>query len=47
VVPHFDEPDWGACDEMRCDIELYTDHPPSCAAPTLLIRRTNGPTNHH
>ena len=26
VVPHLDEPDWGACDEMKCDIELYTDH---------------------
>jgi len=26
VVPYFDEPDWGACDRMRCDIELYTDH---------------------
>jgi len=26
VVPYLDEPDWGACDEMKCDIELYTDH---------------------
>jgi hypothetical protein len=26
VLPHFDEPDWGSCNEMRCDIELYTDH---------------------
>jgi len=26
VLPDFDEPDWGACDQMRCDIELYTDH---------------------
>jgi len=26
VVPYLDEPDWGACDEMRCDIELCTDH---------------------
>ena len=26
VVPYLEEPDWGACDEMRCDIELYTDH---------------------
>jgi hypothetical protein len=26
VVPGVDEPDWGACNEMRCDIELYTDH---------------------
>jgi hypothetical protein len=26
VVPYLDEPDWGACDEMICDIELYRDH---------------------
>ena len=26
VVPHLEEPDWGACDYMKCDIELYTDH---------------------
>jgi hypothetical protein len=26
VVPYLEEPDWGACGEMRCDIELYTDH---------------------
>ena len=26
VVPHMEEPDFGACNEMRCDIELYTDH---------------------
>lgn len=26
VVPHLEEPDFGACDEMHCDIELYTDH---------------------
>jgi len=26
VVPDLEEPNWGACDEMRCDIELYTDH---------------------
>ena len=26
VAPEVDEPDWGACNEMRCDIELYTDH---------------------
>ena len=26
VVPYFDEPDWGFCDEMGCDIELYTEH---------------------
>ena len=26
VVPEVSEPDWGACNEMRCDIELYTDH---------------------
>jgi hypothetical protein len=24
--PYLDEPDWGACDQMKCDIELYTDH---------------------
>jgi hypothetical protein len=26
VVPHIEEPDWGACNYMKCDIELYTDH---------------------
>ncbi|NBT52971.1 MAG: hypothetical protein EBT12_15725 [Marivivens sp.] len=26
VVPYLDEPDWVACDEMKCDIELHTDH---------------------
>lgn len=26
VVPELEEPDWGACDHMRCDIELFTDH---------------------
>jgi hypothetical protein len=26
VVPHFDEPDWGACNNGHCDIELYADH---------------------
>ena len=26
VVPEASEPDWGACNEMRCDIELYADH---------------------
>ena len=26
VVPYLEEPSWGACNEMRCDIELYTDH---------------------
>jgi len=26
VVPHMEEPEWGACDYINCDIELYTDH---------------------
>ena len=26
VVPENDEPDWGACTEMRCDIEIFLDH---------------------
>ena len=26
VVPDLDEPDWGACNNGHCDIELYTDH---------------------
>ena len=26
VVPHLVEPDWGACNQMSSDIELYTDH---------------------
>ena len=26
VLPELQEPDWGVCDQMSCDIELYTDH---------------------
>ena len=26
VMPNLEEPDWGACNRMLCDIELYTDH---------------------
>jgi hypothetical protein len=26
VVPELQEPDWGACVNTHCDIELYTDH---------------------
>jgi hypothetical protein len=26
VVPEIDEPEWGACTNMHCDIELYTAH---------------------
>lgn len=26
VVPEMQEPDWGSCVNMHCDIELYTDH---------------------
>jgi len=26
VAPHLEEPDWGACNNGHCDIELYTDH---------------------
>jgi hypothetical protein len=26
VVPHLEEPDWGAHNDGYCDIELYTDH---------------------
>jgi hypothetical protein len=26
VVPHLEEPDWGAHNNGFCDIELYTDH---------------------
>ena len=26
VVPDADEPDWGACTEMRCDMEVFMDH---------------------
>jgi hypothetical protein len=26
VVPHLEEPDWGACNNGHCDIEMYTDH---------------------
>ena len=56
VVPYLDEPDWGACDEMKCDIELYADHMrkrDQLLAIAAELRgdnttnwRTNGPTNH-
>jgi hypothetical protein len=26
VVPHLEEPNWGAHNNGYCDIELYTDH---------------------
>ena len=26
VVPHLEEPDWGACDNVHFDIELYRSH---------------------
>jgi hypothetical protein len=44
VVPETDEPDWGACNEMRCDIELYTDHQRKRAALLALAAELEG---HH
>lgn len=26
MVPHLEEPDWGTCDGIHRDIDLYTDH---------------------
>ena len=26
VVPHLEEPDWGACDNVHFDVELYRSH---------------------
>ena len=37
VVPELDEPDWGACNEMHCDIELYTDHQRKRAAILAIV----------
>ena len=42
VVPHIEEPDWGACDHMQCDIELYTDHQRKRAALLAIATELEG-----
>jgi hypothetical protein len=45
VVPGVDEPDWGACNEMRCDIELYTDHQRKRATLLAIAAELDGANN--
>ena len=42
VVPHMEEPDWGACDQMNCDIELYTDHQRKRAEILAIVAELEG-----
>ena len=42
VVPEVSEPDWGACNEMRCDIELYSDHQRKRAALLAIADELEG-----
>jgi hypothetical protein len=42
VMPEVSEPDWGACDEMRCDIELYADHQRKRAALLAIAAELKG-----
>lgn len=42
VVPEVLEPDWGACNEMRCDIELYSDHQRKRAALLAIADELEG-----
>ena len=45
VVPEVSEPDWGACNEMRCDIELYDDHQRKRAALLAIADELEGQAN--
>ena len=42
VVPDIDEPEWGACNEMHCDIELFTDHQRKRAAILAIATELEG-----
>jgi hypothetical protein len=46
VVPYLEEPNWGACDEMRCDIELYTDHMRKRSELLAIAAELRGTTTH-
>lgn len=46
VMPEIDEPDWGACNEMRCDIELYADHQRKRAAFLDIAAELSSETDH-
>jgi len=46
VVPYLEEPNWGACDEMRCDIELYTDHIRKRSELLAIAAELRGTTTH-
>jgi hypothetical protein len=45
VVPHMEEPEWGACDYMKCDIELYTDHQRKRTALLAIAAELEGGAN--
>jgi hypothetical protein len=45
VVPEVSEPDWGDCNEMRCDIELYADHQRKRAALLAIADELEGQAN--
>jgi hypothetical protein len=45
VVPHLDEPDWGACNNGHCDIELYADHQRKRAKLLAIAAELNGTNN--
>ena len=45
VVPEVSEPDWGACNEMQCDIELYADHQRKRAALLAIADELEGQAN--
>ena len=42
VVPEVTEPDWGACSDMRGDIELYADHKRKRAALLAIAAELKG-----
>ena len=42
AVPDMDEPEWGACNEMHCDIELFTDHQRKRAAILAIATELKG-----
>ena len=45
VVPELQEPNWGACDYMQCDIELYTDRQRRCSAILAIVAELEGQVN--
>ena len=45
VLLYMEEPDWGACNEMQCDIELYADHQRKRAQLLAIAAELNGKGN--